>query len=229
MEVNNAFYRLPEASTFESWAKRTPADFVVAVKVSRYLTHVKRLAEPAEPVARFIERARCLGPKFGPVLVQLPPTLTRDVERLGAALDEFPDDVRVAVEFRHDSWFVDETRHLLEKRNAAFCLADSPVRRTPHWRTADWGYLRMHEGRASPKPCYGRGALMTWAERLGDLWKTQDDVYVFFNNDAMGCAIRDAAGFASAAERVGLCPTRTVRRRGERGDGASARPPARPG
>ncbi|HEV3363479.1 MAG TPA: DUF72 domain-containing protein, partial [Acidimicrobiia bacterium] len=70
VEVNNAFYRLPEASTFEAWARRTPADFVVAVKVSRYLSHIKRLADPAEPVARFVERARCLGDKLGPVLVQ---------------------------------------------------------------------------------------------------------------------------------------------------------------
>jgi uncharacterized protein YecE (DUF72 family) len=208
VEVNNAFYRLPEASTFEAWARRTPADFVVGVKASRYLTHIKRLADPEEPVARFLERAGHLGPKLGPVLLQLPPTLAADLDRLDATLAQFPADVRVAVEFRHQSWFTDETRSLLSERNAALCLADSPRRETPVWRTATWGYLRFHEGRAQPRPCYGRQALATWARRLADVWQPDEDVYVFFNNDPEGCAVRDAARFAGAVERAGLRPTR---------------------
>jgi uncharacterized protein YecE (DUF72 family) len=208
VEVNNAFYRLPEASTFEAWARRTPDDFVVAVKASRYLSHIKRLADPAEPVARFMERAAHLGPKLGPVLVQLPPTLAADLDRLDACLAQFPAHVKVTVEFRHESWFSDETRQLLEKRGAALCLADSPRRKTPVWRTADWGYLRLHEGRASPHPCYGRRALSTWADRLAELWTRDEDVYVYFNNDGLGCAVRDAIVFARAAERVGRPATR---------------------
>src|SRR5439155_11147385 len=124
VEVNNAFYRLPEAKTFAQWAERTPDDFVVGVKASRYLTHIKRLQDPAEPVARFMERARCLGPKLGPVLLQLPPTLRLELGRLDETLSRFPADVRVAVELRHESWFVDETRTLLEKAGAALCRAD---------------------------------------------------------------------------------------------------------
>ena len=208
VEVNNAFYRLPEAATFAAWARRTPADFVVAVKASRYLTHVKRLADPAQPVGRFMERAVHLGPKLGPVLVQLPPTLAADLGRLDGALRQFPAGVRVAVEFRHPSWFTDETRALLGERGAALCLADSPRRQTPVWRTADWGYLRFHEGRASPHPCYGRKALDTWAARLADVWAVEEDVYVFFNNDPQGCAVRDAAVFGRAAGRAGLRPSR---------------------
>jgi uncharacterized protein YecE (DUF72 family) len=208
VEVNNAFYRLPEASTFQAWAERTPADFIVGVKASRYLTHIKRLSEPAEPVARFMERASHLGDKLGPVLLQLPPNLGADLDRLDDTLSRFPDHVRLAVEFRHDSWFTEETQAVLDKHGAAFCLADSPRRKTPVWRTAPWGYLRLHEGRASPHPCYGEQALKTWACRLAELWTADDDVYVFFNNDGNGCAVRDAAVFARTSERVGLHPTR---------------------
>jgi uncharacterized protein YecE (DUF72 family) len=208
VEVNNAFYRLPEARTFTQWAERTPDDFVVGVKASRYLSHIKRLQDPAEPVARFMERARCLGPKLGPVLLQLPPTLRLELGRLDETLSLFPDDVRVAVELRHDSWFVDATRSLLEKHGAAFCLADSTQRQTPVWRTAPWGYLRMHEGRATPHPCYGRQALTHWAERLAQQWSADEDVYVFFNNDHRACAVRDSRVFANAAARAGLRPTR---------------------
>lgn len=208
VEVNNAFYRLPEASTFSAWAQRTPDDFVVVVKVSRYLTHIKRLKDPEEPVARFMERARHLGRKLGPVLVQLPPNLQADVERLDAALAQFPADVRVTVEFRHPSWFTDETKALLERRGAALCLADSPHRETPLWRTADWGYVRLHEGTASPRPCYSREALDAWAGRVADLWGRDDEVYAFFNNDPLGCAPRDAAVFAEAVEAAGLEATR---------------------
>ena len=105
VEVNNAFYRLPERDTFAQWRDRTPDGFVVAVKMSRYLTHIKRLREPAEPVARFLERATALGDKLGPVLVQLPPTLKADPAALQATLAQFPRQVRVAVEPRHPSWW----------------------------------------------------------------------------------------------------------------------------
>ena len=208
VEVNNAFYRLPEASTFASWAGRTPDDFVVVVKASRYLTHIKRLKDTEEPVARFLERARHLGPKLGPVLVQLPPNLQADVARLDAALAQFPPDVRVTVELRHPTWFTDETRAVLEARNSALCLADSPHRDTPLWRTAGWGYLRMHEGPGDPRPCYSRGALDAWARRLADLWSPDEEVYAFFNNDPLGCAPRDAAVFAEALDAAGLAATR---------------------
>jgi uncharacterized protein YecE (DUF72 family) len=90
----------------------------------------------------------------------------------------------------------------------ALCLADSPRRQTPAWRTAPWGYLRLHEGKASPHPCYGWQALDTWARRLAELWGPADDVYVFFNNDGGACAVRDAAVFARGAKRAGLQPTR---------------------
>ena len=208
VESNNAFYRLPESHTFEAWARRTPDDFIMAVKASRYLTHIRRLRDPQEPVELFLERATNLGRKLGPVLLQLPPTLRIDVPSLDSVLRLFPATVRVAVEFRHETWFVDEVRQLLDERGAALCVADRRGPISPLWRTADWGYIRFHEGRASPRPCYGEQALETWAAKLAETWRPDEDVYVYFNNDPAGCAVRDAVLFARAVERAGSQPTR---------------------
>jgi len=162
-EVNNTFYNLPAASVFKQWGERTPADFVFALKVSRFLTHVRRLRDPEEPVHLFLERARELGAKRGPSLIQLPPQMKVDAGRLDATLEAFPRSDRVAVEFRHDSWFVPEVRSVLERHGAALCLVDRKGMRTPRWRTADWGYVRFHQGRGLPPSCYGRTALATWS------------------------------------------------------------------
>ncbi|HSS09760.1 MAG TPA: DUF72 domain-containing protein [Acidimicrobiales bacterium] len=192
VEVNNAFYRLPDADVFARWAARTPPDFSVAVKASRYLTHIRRLKEPTEPVNRLLERARSLGPKLGPILLQLPPNLPARLGDLATTLAAFPKSIKVAVEFRHPSWYTEATTAVLAEHDAALCWADSPRRRTPEWRTATWGYLRMHEGRASPRPCYGRQALSSWAKRLADRFKPSEDVYVYFNNDTNACAVANA-------------------------------------
>lgn len=208
VESNNAFYQLPKPETFAAWAARTPVDFIMAVKMSRYLTHIKRLREPQEPVQRFMDHASNLGAKLGPVLIQLPPTLKADLGLLDDALDRFPGSVRIAVEFRHTTWFTQETRKLLERHSAALCLADrwsKPV--TALWRTTEWTYLRLHEGAATPHPCYGRSSLRTWARRLAREWG-DNDVFVYFNNDPGGCALRDARVFAAECHRAGLEHTR---------------------
>ncbi|MET7392212.1 DUF72 domain-containing protein [Dactylosporangium sp. NPDC005572] len=208
VEVNNAFYRLPERSTFEAWRDRTPDDFTVTVKASRYLTHIRRLREPEEPVHRLLDRAAGLGPKLGPVLLQLPPNLKADPAALDATLAAFPREVRVAVEPRHASWWTDEVRAVLSGRGAALCWADRLGRpQTPLWRTADWGYLRFHEGRADPWPRYGRSALDTWAGRMAG----GRDGYVYFNNDPGCAAVADAAAFARLAQRRGLDAGRAPR------------------
>ena len=208
VEVNNAFYRLPEIETFTRWRESTPDDFVIGVKASRYLTHVRRLRDPAEPVERLMSRARCLGEKLGPVLLQLPPNFRADLAALRATLEAFPSAVRVAFEPRHESWHCDAAFELLAEFGAAFCLTDTRGRSEPIRRTAGWGYVRFHEGRAAPTPCYGPAALQTWARRLADLWDEGDDVYVYFNNDRGGCAVRDAHRFALAVRKVGLVPSR---------------------
>ncbi|MGI5215247.1 DUF72 domain-containing protein [Plantactinospora sp. CA-290183] len=205
VEVNNAFYRLPERETFAQWRARTPDDFCVAVKLSRYLTHIKRLREPAEPVARFLGRATALGDRLGPVLLQLPPNLRIDLGALAETLALFPPGIRVAVEPRHPSWWTEGTRRVLTDHGAALCWADRQGRPvTPLWRTADFGYLRLHEGRAEPRPRYGRAALRSWLDRIATEFGADRTSYVFFNNDPGGAAIVDAAALAAAARRRGV-------------------------
>jgi uncharacterized protein YecE (DUF72 family) len=204
VEVNNAFYRLPERATFEAWRERTPAGFRIAVKASRYLTHVKRLREPAEPVRRLLDRAAGLGDKLGPVLLQLPPTLRADNALLADCLAAFPARVRVAVEPRHPSWWGDATRAVLTDHGAALCWADRRGRPlTPLWRTAGWGYLRLHEGAARDWPRYGSRALASWAERIDRAWP-HGEAWVYFNNDQRGAAVLDAHAFTATCERRDL-------------------------
>ena len=209
VEVNNTFYNLPAATTFARWAEQTPADFRFALKLSRYLTHIRRLREPDDSVKLFLERAEPLAAKTGPLLLQLPPTMRCDIDRLAAALTAIPARWRVAVEFRHPSWYTDEVAALLKARDAAMCLTDRRGRpMQPLWRTSSWGFVRLHEGRAAPWPCYGDTALRSWVNRVADLWAPSDDVYVFFNNDPSGCAVRDAIRFAGHGRRAGWEATR---------------------
>jgi uncharacterized protein YecE (DUF72 family) len=205
VEVNNSFYRLPAAETFASWRRRTPDDFVFVVKASRYLSHVKRLADPEASVDLFVERAKGLGDKLGPTLLQLPPTLRIERDRLARALDRFTHHrVRVAVEFRHDSWFADEVFELLRDHDAALVLADRRNHRSPQVRTATWTFVRLHEGSATPWPRYGDAALASWSDRLdGD-----GEAWVFFNNDPGCWAVENARTFGRYAQRAGRDVTR---------------------
>jgi uncharacterized protein YecE (DUF72 family) len=156
-----------------------------------------------------LDHAGGLGRKLGPVLLQLPPNLRADLGRLADTLARFPRPVLVAFEPRHESWFTDDVYRLLEQHNAALCLTDRARRRGPVVRTANWYFLRFHEGLARPRPCYGDRALAGWIERLAELWPATADGFVFFNNDHRACAVRDAARFAVLAGRAGLEPTRT--------------------
>jgi len=176
VEINNAFYRLPERDTFGAWRERAPDDFCYAVKMSRYLTHIKRLRDPEEPVQRFFGRAEALGPKLGPVLLQLPPSLRCDTGLLNAVLELMPKGTRVAVEPRHDSWWTDGVRAILERHDAALCWADRRSRPiTPLWTTASWGYLRLH------KLDYDQNALEEWAKLV--MSQSWSEAYVYFKHD----------------------------------------------
>ncbi|MFC9909150.1 DUF72 domain-containing protein [Streptomyces sp. NPDC059862] len=213
VEINNAFYRLPTRENFEAWRDRVPGDFVIAVKASRYLTHIKRLRDPEEPVNRLMSHAEGLGDRLGPVLLQLPPTLRADADLLDACLACFPAGTRIAVEPRHDSWWTPEVEAVLRSRGAALCWADVQARPvTPLWRTTDWGYVRFHQGRAQPWPRYGRQSLRTWVQRIADTWSDGHDVYAYFNNDPGGAAVEDAVVFGELAAREGRTVTRTPER-----------------
>ena len=228
VELNVTFYRMPTSATFRSWASRVPVGFTFAVKASRYLTHVLRLKEPRDAVSYLMERATELGPHLGPILLQLPPDMPADLDRLSDALDAFPRSARVAVEPRHASWYTDDFRQLLTAHGAALCLADRRRPLMPAWRTADWSYLRFHGGRARPAPCYGEQALETWAGLVREHWGDRADGYAYFNNDHHGCALRDARLFARSLEAVGVQVGRVpdvsddVLRAPRRGDRAAA-------
>jgi uncharacterized protein YecE (DUF72 family) len=206
------------ARSAAGWRDRTPDDFVMAVKASRYLTHVRKLRDPAEPVARLLEGAPRIGPKLGPILLQLPPTLTAWPALLDACLKEFRaarrtgghGHLRIAVEPRHESRWTGEIREILTVHDATLCWADRlgrPI--TPLWHTAGWGYLRFHEGAADPWPSYGRQALASWADRVRTAWPGEADVYVYFNNDPGGATVVNSVTFAGLARDAGLAVTRT--------------------
>jgi len=215
VENDGTFYRLPTRETFAHWRARTPDGFVMAIKASRYLTHIRRLRDPAEPVERLMRAASGLGPRLGPVLLQLPPNMFADPARLGACLEAFAKSdptgaVRVAVEPRHSSWWSDEIRQVLAGHGAALCWADRFDRPlSPLWRTASWGYLRLHEGSAEPWPRYAAATLNSWLDRINEAWPGDAPVYVYFNNDQHGAAIADSAAFASLGRHAGLAVTRT--------------------
>jgi uncharacterized protein YecE (DUF72 family) len=204
VELNVTFYRMPSSATFRSWAARVPADFLFAVKASRYLTHVRRLKDPRSSVDLLVERARELGSHLGPILIQLPPDLELDLVALEETLDAFPAGLRVAVEPRHASWFVEDVRLALTERSVALCIADRRGPITPLWQTADWTYLRFHAGRATPRSCYRGGELGAWADRLAPASGRPATGFVYFNNDGNGCALRDASVFAGALAERGV-------------------------
>ena len=210
VEVNNAFYRLPRRGVFEAWAARTPDDEVVTVKASRFLSHVKRLRDPQEPVARLMDRVAGLGGKVGALLLQLPPDLQVEVERLDACLACFPAGTRVAVEPRHASWWTPGVREVLQRHDAALVWADrgsEPV--APLWRTASWGYLRLHAGGGDAVWPYDRAVLDRWAGLLAETWDDGETVYAYTNNDPGGAALVDGARLARLLRDRGRTVGRT--------------------
>ena len=195
VEVNTTFYRLPRREAVAAWEVESPAGFLFAVKASRYLTHVKRLRDLDDGVARFYERIEPLtgSPKMGPVLWQLPPTFRRDEERLAGALRRLPAG-RHCFEFRHESWFVPQTYACLREHGAALVIGDHPKRPwQAHELTADWTFVRFHYGHRGRNGNYSERELDEWAERIAG-WRGRADVYAYFNNDWEGYAVRNGLG-----------------------------------
>ena len=194
VEVNTTFYRLPLRSSVASWVEQTPPGFLFAVKASRYLTHIKRLADLTSGLARYYERIEPLvrSPKLGPVLWQLPPTFNRDDARLANALAALPPG-RHAFEFRHESWFADEVYDLLRRCGAALVIADRPEikRFQTHELTADFTFVRFHYGSRGRRGNYSERELVEWGERL-EAWAEQVEVLAYFNNDWEVFAVRNA-------------------------------------
>jgi uncharacterized protein YecE (DUF72 family) len=192
VEINNTFYRLPKRDAVARWVEQTPDEFCFAVKMSRYITHIKRLTDLEGGLERFYERIEPLdrSPKLGPVLWQLPPTFKRNDERLAAALDALPPG-RHCFEFREPSWYVDDVYSVLREHGVALVIPDSPKYpfRTLEL-TADWTFVRFHHGSRGRRGNYSESELEEWAGRI-DGWRRDVDVYVYFNNDWEGFAVEN--------------------------------------
>jgi uncharacterized protein YecE (DUF72 family) len=200
VEINNSFYRLPEASTFLSWWKRSPPEFMYAVKASRFLTHMKKLKDPEQPLKLFFSRARNLGPTLGPVLYQLPPRWTVNVERLTLFLAALPKKRQHVIEFREPSWYNDEVFALLEQYRVGLCLHDMQGSASGQLAVGPLTYVRFH-GTSKYSGSYSDGALDRWAGWLAERMGAGVPVYAYFNNDVGGHAPRDAKRLLAAILR----------------------------
>jgi uncharacterized protein YecE (DUF72 family) len=192
VEINNTFYQLPNKETFDDWRESTPNEFRFAVKASRYITHMKKLKDPHQPVADFMERAKHLEEKLGPILFQLPPNWHVNVERLEQFLQVLPEGLRYTFEFRDPSWFEARVYKLLEARGVAFCMYHLNQRDSPRPVTADFIYVRLHGPDGSYQGSYDVQTLSGWAGAFSTWAQQGKDVYCYFNNDQGGYAVKNA-------------------------------------
>jgi uncharacterized protein YecE (DUF72 family) len=196
VEINNSFYRLPSEAAFQNWRTQVPPQFTFAVKASRYLTHIKRLKDPDEPLDLFFSRAKHLKDRLGPILFQLPPRFKVDLERLEVFLralktNRIGKKVRAALEVRDATWLVPAVFALLRKYRVALCFADWRDMHVTEPVTADFVYVRRHYGTAGGGN-YGKADLDRDVKQIRGWLKDDLDVYVYFNNDMGGHAIRNA-------------------------------------
>ena len=199
VEINNSFYRLPSAQTFANWYEQVPRRFVFSVKASRFLTHIKRLRDPKEPIARLLTHARPLGRSLGPILYQLPPRWIPDADRLETFLAALParlpgsrHSLRHVLEMRdprgYEPWVID----LLRQYRIALCVHDMPGSESPLLALGRLIYVRFHGHGAKYGGKYPSEVLQEWAVWLRGMTATGRDAYVYFNNDVNGYAVSDA-------------------------------------
>ncbi len=193
VELNTSFYHLPKPKTFSNWRAQTSKDFIFAVKTSRFITHVKKIRNCKEPWKRFIDSAKNLKENLGPILFQLPPFLKANPKVLEDFLKILPKKKYLYVlEPRHKSWFADDIYKILKKYNVALCIADSPQWPTEEVITSDFIYIRFHGGQILYGSEYSLNELKVWARKIKKWLKQKLDVYVYFNNDAGGYAVKNA-------------------------------------
>jgi uncharacterized protein YecE (DUF72 family) len=202
VEVNSTFYRLASRDAVARWVEQTPPHFCFTLKMSRYITHIKRLTALDTGIEKFYERVEPLTrtPKMGPVLWQLPENFHRDDERLADALKALPAG-RHTFEFRHKSWFTEDVFALLREHGVALTIGDHPERPfQAHEMTADWTFVRFHYGARGRRGNYSETELEEWAKRL-DRWRRDVEVFAYFNNDWEGFAVRNGLWLR---ERLGV-------------------------
>lgn len=206
VEINNSFYRLPPRSTFEDWRARMPPGFLCAVKASRFLTHLKRLLDPEEPIERLMASVSGLGQRLGPVLYQLPPTLKLDLPRLDHFLRTLRRHSRAArlpvVEFRHPSWYIDETFELLARRRVTMCLHDKHGSAIAEPVVGPFTYVRFHGTSGRYHGSYSRRQLQHWAHVLVEQMHAGRRAFAYFNNDPEAVATKNAVTLREMIARL---------------------------
>ena len=193
VEVNSTFYRLARPDAVARWVEQTPGDFTFALKASRYLTHIKRLTDMEQGLERYYASIEPLvgSPKLGPIVWQLPDNFKRDDERLCNLLENLRPG-RHCVEFRNAGWFTEDVYALLREYGVALAIGDHPKRpHVAHELTADWTLVRFHYGHRGRRGNYSEAELETWAKRI-EQWRRRAEIYLYFNNDWEGFAIRNA-------------------------------------
>ncbi|MEA3003572.1 MAG: hypothetical protein QOH81_2360 [Sphingomonadales bacterium] len=202
VEINNSFYRLPSADTFDKWRAQAPPGFRYAVKANRFLTQAKKLKDCEAPLERFLTPTRHLGETLGPILYQLPPRFRVNRERLAEFIALLPRDLVHVFEFREKSWLSEEILALLDEGGASFCAHDMPGSATPLWAAGPIAYVRFHGGEGKYWGRYSDEGLLSWTEWIVVQAKSGRDVWCYFNNDIGGHAIHDALTLRSMVGQV---------------------------
>jgi uncharacterized protein YecE (DUF72 family) len=192
VEINASFYRVPKAETFDGWRNKAPEGFCYAVKVNRFITHLKKLVGVEDTLSDFVTLARRLGPALGPLLYQLPPSLKLDLERLEAFLRLIPADLANVFEFRDKSWYVPELYALLDRHGASFCVHDMPGSASQRIAVGPSAYIRFHGAEGKYWGRYSDESLLSWTDWLAGQARHGRSCWCFFNNDIHGHAIEDA-------------------------------------
>jgi len=192
VELNNSFYHLPTERAFTRWRDSSPEGFVFSVKVSRFITHIKKLKAGVEPLENFLSRAGLLREKLGPLLYQLPPGMKRNDDTLEAFLAILPPQRRHVFEFRHESWLNEAVFAILRRHGAGLCVFDMPGLTCPVVATADFAYIRFHGSSGLYSSRYSDQEISDWVERIAGLGRGLRAVYIYFNNDARAYAVDNA-------------------------------------
>jgi len=203
VELNNSFYHLPSEKASAAWRERSSEGFVYAVKVSRLITHLKKLRNVEGALENFLSRAQILREKLGPLLYQLPPNMPRNDRVLEAFLQLLPPGLCHVFEFRNESWFDEGVFALLRQHQIGFCVYDMPEFTTPIVATADFAYIRFHGSSELYGSCYSDAELEGWAKRITELGQDLTSVYIYFNNDAEAFAVGNAKTLAGLLTPIG--------------------------
>ncbi|MDB5078651.1 MAG: hypothetical protein JWP00_575 [Chloroflexi bacterium] len=203
VELNTTFYNMPGQKTFEAWVRNTPEGFIYSVKAYRLITHMKKLNEPQEPLAKFYERVAALGPKLGPLLYQLPPNWHYNHDRLVEFLKLLPPDKQHTIEIRDPSWLNDRFFSALSDYQVAYCISSLPHYKTPVVRTAPFSYFRFHGSGKMYEYDYSLEELQFWRDEILRLHGDGHPVYVYFDNDPYGWAVKNARQLIGLVNEAG--------------------------